>query len=484
MSENRPTEEPTTEEKPVTISPALAQRIQEELGQNVYLCYQCVKCSSGCPLAEFFDWQPNQIMRALQLGQEDIALESKTPWLCAACQTCSTRCPQELDIAAIMDFLTREALERGKTPPVSEVPMFNEAFMRQVRIWGRAYEPGLMAEMKLRNLKSMFDDLDLYIRMLRKMKVGFFPSIGRPPRNVKPVAGAEQAVAYYPGCSLHSTATEFNHSSEAVCKALDIELVEPRGWVCCGSSPAHRSDPEAALRLPMENLALIEKSGFKEVTMPCAACFSRHKFALHEIRNHDQHRRAMVEALDYNYKDSVQVNTLVQTINQRVGKEKLAEKTQRPLKGLRVVCYYGCLLTRPPEVTEAEHPENPTDMDNLLEAMGAEILDWSYKTTCCGAAHALTRPDIILKLSSNLVNYAHQTGADVIAVACPLCDMNLDTRQFQMEAASLIEETIPVMYFTQLMALALGLPEQAAFLNKNMVDPRPILIKRGILEIT
>jgi heterodisulfide reductase subunit B len=149
-----------------------------------------------------------------------------------------------------------------------------------------------------------------------------------------------------------------------------------------------------------------------------------------------------------------------------------------------VVCYYGCLLTRPPEVTEAEHPENPTDMDELLEAMGAEILDWSYKTTCCGAAHALTRPDIILKLSSNLINYARQAGADVIAVACPLCDMNLDTRQFQMEAASLIEETIPVMYFTQLMALALGLPEQAAFLNKNMVDPRPILIQRGILPVT
>ena len=192
----------------------------------------------------------------------------------------------------------------------------------------------------------------------------------------------------------------------------------------------------------------------------------------------------MVEALDYNYKDSVQVNTLIQTIHQRVGEEKLAEKTQKPLKGLRVVCYYGCLLTRPPEVTEAEHPENPTDMDELLGAMGAEIVDWSYKTTCCGAAHALTRPDIILKLSSNLINFARQAGADVIAVACPLCDMNLDTRQFQMEAASLIEETIPVMYFTQLMALALGLPEQAAFLNKNMVDPRPILSQRGILSTT
>jgi len=426
-------------------------------------------------------------MRALQLGQEDIALESKTPWLCASCQTCSTRCPQDLDIAAIMEFLAREALARGKTPPVSEVRYFNEAFMREVRIWGRFYEPGLMAEVKLRSLlhdpKSLFDDMDLYTRMLRKLKVGFLPSIGRPPRNVKPVPGASAAVAYYPGCSLHASATEFNDSTEAVCEALEIELIEPRGWVCCGSSAAHRSDPEAALRLPMENLALIEKSGFQEVTMPCAACFSRHKFAQYEIRHDDQQRRAMVEALDYNYKDSVKVNTLVQTINQRIGKEKVAHKVQRPLEGLRVVCYYGCLLTRPPEVTEADHPENPTDMDELIVALGAEVRDWSYKTTCCGAAHALTRPDIVHKLSSNLVNHAREAGADVIAVACPLCHLNLDARQFQMEAAQLIEETMPVLYFTQLMALALGLPEKSAVLNKNLVDPRPILQAKGILPV-
>jgi heterodisulfide reductase subunit C len=102
------TEEKIVESQPITINPALAQRIQDELGQNVYLCYQCIKCSSGCPMAEFFDWQPNQIMRALQLGQEDIALKSQTPWLCASCQTCTTRCPQGLDINGIMDFLTRK----------------------------------------------------------------------------------------------------------------------------------------------------------------------------------------------------------------------------------------------------------------------------------------------------------------------------------------------------------------------------------------
>ncbi|MBN1146116.1 MAG: 4Fe-4S dicluster domain-containing protein [Anaerolineales bacterium] len=485
MSEDDQT---VVEQKPVTISPALAQRIQEELGQNVYLCYQCAKCSSGCPMSEFFDWQPNQVMRALQLGQEDIALESKTPWLCASCQTCSTRCPQDLDITSIMEFLTREALARGKTPPVYQVRLFNEAFMREVHIWGRFYEPGLMAEIKMRSFfhdpKSLFEDIDLYTRMLAKLKVSFLPKLGHVPRNVKPVPGAANAIAYYPGCSLESSATEFSDSTKAVCKALEIELIEPHGWVCCGSSAAHRSTPQEALRLPMENLMLFEKGGFQEVTMPCAACFSRHKFAQYEIRHDEQQRRAMVEALDYNYRDSVKVNTLIQTIHQRIGKEKVTQKVQKSLKGLRVACYYGCLLTRPPEVTEAEHPENPTDMDELMAALGAEVRDWSYKTNCCGAAHALTNPEVVHKLSSNLINQARKAGADVIAVACPLCHMNLDARQFQMEAAGLIEETMPVMYFTQLMALALGLPEKSAVLNKNMVDPRPLLQSKGILPVT
>ncbi len=460
----------------VRIDPALAQRIQEELGQNVYLCYQCVKCSSGCPLSEFFDWQPNQVMRALQLGQEDIALESKTPWLCAGCQTCSTRCPQGLDITAIMDFLTREALARGKPAPVSEVKIFSEGFMRELRLWGRSYELGLMAEMKLRT-RNLLGDMDLGVKMVSKNKFPFLPSPARTPRKVKRVPGAGEMVAYYPGCSLHSTAPEFNTSTHAVCEALGLELAEPRGWVCCGSSAAHRSDPQAALRLPMENLAIIEQSGFHEVTMPCAACFNRHKAAQYEVRHDDQHRREVDAALGYAYQDSVQVNTLTQTIMNRVGKERLAAQVKKPLEGLRVVCYYGCLLTRPPQVTEAEHPENPTDMDELISALGAEVRDWSYKTVCCGASHSLTRPDIVLKLSSDLVQHAQQAGAEAMVLACPLCHLNLDARQFQMD----LEKPMPVLYFTQLMALALGLPEKSAVLHKNLVDPRPLLASKGLI---
>jgi heterodisulfide reductase subunit B len=463
----------------IQINPKLAQRIQEEIGQNVYLCYQCVKCTSGCPVGEYFDWQPNQIMRAVQLGQEDIALGSQTPWLCASCQTCSTRCPQGLDITAIMEFLTREALERGLQPPVREVDNFNKAFMREVRLWGRSYELGLMAEMKMRNLRthSIMEDMDLAVKVLSKNKLPFLPTPTHRPNRAKPIPGASKAIAYYPGCSLHSTSKEFNVSTQAVCKALDLNLIEPDGWVCCGSSAAHRADPEAALRLPMENLAIIEQSGFNEVTMPCAACFSRHKAALYEIRHSEDHRKAVDKAIDYEYQDSLKVSSLGEAIFRRVGPDEVSRRVKRTLKDLRVVCYYGCLLTRPPQVTEAEHPENPMELDLLMAALGAEVIDWSYKTTCCGAAHSLTRPDIVLDLSGRLVQAAKQAGADAIVVACPLCHTNLDARQFQMK----LGEELPVLYFTQLMVLALGLPEKSAALNKNIVDPRPLLRSKGFI---
>ncbi len=461
----------------MTISPKLAQRIKDELGQNVYLCYQCVKCTSGCPLAEFFDWQPNQVMRSLQLGQEDVALQSRTPWLCASCQTCTTRCPQGLDITAIMAFLTREAVHLGLQPKVPEVDALNHAFQREVRLWGRSYELGLMAEMKLRTGR-LTEDLDLGVKIIGKNKLPFLPKRVRPPKHPKPAPAAANTVAYYPGCSLHSTAKEYNESAKAVCESLGLNLHEPSGWVCCGSTPIHRAYPETALRLPLENLRLVEQSGLNEVVMPCAACFNHTRMALHEIR-HDLQRKAKVEqAMNYAYRDSVRVSALCEALFRRVGAQKIADKVKRPLAGLRVVCYYGCLLTRPPQVTGAAHPENPTEMDALMTALGAEVKDWSYKTTCCGATHSLTRPDIVRKLSGDLIGHAREAGADAMVVACPLCHTNLDARQFQMKLA----EPMPIFYFTQLISLALDLPEKAAALHKNLVDPRPVLQSKGILE--
>ncbi len=453
-----------TTEAMLPIDAELAQRVRDEIGDNVFLCYQCSKCTSGCPVSEWFDWNPNQIMRAVQLGQTEIALKAETPWLCASCQACTTHCPQGLDVAGIMDFLTRESLERGIKPPVPQADVFNSAFLREIRVWRRAYELGMLAEMKLRS-GNITEDLGLGMKLLRKGRMPLLPHRSKRRGEVKRVEGAEDAVAYYPGCSLSSTAKEFDRSTRAVCEALDITLIEPKGWTCCGGSVAHRADPEQAHSLPLENLSLIDRSGFSEVTMPCAGCFSRHKFA--------QAGNGRDPAAD-----AVEVHTLMDTILSHVGTEALAGAVRRPLRDLKVVCYYGCVMTRPPEVTGADRPEDPLEMDRLMEALGAEVCDWSYKTSCCGAVHSLIRKDIVLKLSGDLIEHARAAGADVIAVACPLCHANLDARQTQMD----LDEPMPVLYFTQLMAVALGLPAEAAALNKNLIDPRPLLDARALLD--
>jgi heterodisulfide reductase subunit B len=331
-----------------------------------------------------------------------------------------------------------------------------------------------MAEMKLRT-RNLFGDMDLAVEMLRRNKLAFFPELARPPQKVKPVAAGKNTVAYYPGCSLHSTAREYDISTRAVCEALGLILAEPEGWLCCGSTAAHRLNPQMAYSLPMQNLALIEQSGLREVTMPCAACFNRHKAAVYQFRHPKEHAAADLGEIEYS--DQVEIQTLIETLHKHFGPEAIKARTTHPLSGLRLVSYYGCLLTRPPQVTEAPNPENPTDMDELLQAAGAEILDWSYKTTCCGAAHSLSRPDIVYSLSKELLDQARSTGAQAIAVACPLCHMNLDARQIQMG----LENPMPVYYFTQLLALAFGLPEKTAALNKNLVDPRPLLRELAIL---
>ena len=459
------------------IEPRLAHRIEDETGENVYLCYQCVKCTSGCPLAEHFDYTPNEIMRAVQLGLDEI-LSSRTIWLCASCQVCTTRCPQGLDVARIMDHLMMIARERGIKPAIPAVEDFLQVFHRNAKLLGRAYEAGLIVETNLRALDPLKDVFDLGLPMIRKGKIKFLPSVTRVPRRVERRELASHEIGYYPGCSLHSMAIEFHMSTEVVADALGLGLVEPRGWTCCGSSPAHKLDPEDAVRMPMENLALFERTGLDEVAMPCAACFSRFRAAQHEVRADRALRRRMDGATGHEYQDSVEIRSLVDVMAERVGIEAIAARVQKPLAGLRVVAYYGCLLTRPPSIAGVPHPEYPRNMDRVLDALGAEVLDWDGKTRCCGAGLAATVPERALEMCRWLIDAARSVGADCMAVACPLCHANLDGRQLQMAD---LEDRMPILYFTQLMALAFGLEPRAAGLRKNLVDPFPLLRERGVV---
>jgi heterodisulfide reductase subunit B len=454
----------------------VARAIQQEMGENVYLCYQCVKCTSGCPLAEHFDLAPNQIMRALQLGQDELALNSKTIWLCAACQTCSTRCPQGLDIAGVMDALRIEAKRRGLPPAVPEVDKFSTLFLRDISLMGRLYEVGLMAGMNLVT-GHLMKDMDMGLEMMKRRKLKLIPAITRPPKKVKPIESTEGVVAYYPGCSLHSTAAEYDHTVRATADVLGLKLVEPPGWLCCGSSPAHSTDHTLATVLPMRTLATVEQMGLDTVTAPCSACFARMKAAAHTVANDGEMAKEVEAQLGYAYRGTVSVQHLLDTLVDRAGLEKIEASVKKPLTGLKVACYYGCLVTRPPKITQAEHPEYPMKMDYLVRALGAEPVHWSFKTDCCGGALSLTQTPLALEMTRKILQNARECGADMVATVCPLCHVNLDARQNQIG----LEFQIPILYATQLMTLAFGLKPQSSALHKNMVDPRPLFQEKGLL---
>ena len=460
------------------LSTDLAKRIEQATGENVFLCYQCVKCTSGCPLMEHFDLAPNQVMRAAQLGLEDMIFGSKTPWLCSSCQTCTTRCPQGIDIARVMDYIVSEALAQGVKPQVPEVALFNKVFLRNVDILGRSYELGLLAEMNMRTLKP-FKDIDLGLALLKHGKIGILPKIIRTRQHKAPLTPAKRPtneVGYYPGCTLHSMAREFDQSARAILEELGITPIEPEGWVCCGSTPAHRVDHHVATRLPLQTLVLLEQEGLGQVALPCAACFNRFRAAARDLRAEPELKEEIEREIGYDYHDSVQIVSLIDLIADQVGLEAVSQHVRRPLTGLKVACYYGCLLTRPPEVTGSEDAEYPMGMDHLMKALGATVVDWDYKVACCGASLSATRKDIVFEMTGAILANARARGADVVAVACPLCHTNLDGRQTQMSNTP----KMPAMFFTQLMALAFGMPDKA-YLERNLIDPRPVLAERAVI---
>ena len=457
---------------------ALARLIQERSGENVYSCYQCIRCSSGCPLSEHFDLTPSQVMRYLQLGKEDAVLESRTVWLCSSCQACSTRCPQGIDLVRVMDELKAISRERGVEPGVPAMPRLYDIFLRDVRLLGRTYELGLAAELGLRS-GDPFKELPMGLDMIRKGKFSLLPRRTSYPKRVSPQRVTGSQMAYYPGCSLHSTASELNASIKAVFRELGIDLVEPKGWVCCGSTPAHATDHFLSTQMAMRNLALIERRGFQEVMAACLGCFSRFKWALHDVGIEPELKQRIDAELGYEYQHSLDVRYVVDVLTEDVGLPAIAKRVRNPLEGLRVVCYYGCVYTRPPKVTKAKHVEYPMELDHMVDALGAESLDWSYKTECCGAtlSMSMTETDLALQLTRKILNDAHDVGAEAVVLSCPLCHMNLDARQGQIEH----DYEMPILYITQLMGLAFGLPPKALALDKNMVSPRSLLEEKGLL---
>ncbi len=284
--------------------------------------------------------------------------------------------------------------------------------------------------------------------------------------------------AYFPGCSLESTAWDFDLSTRAVCRQLGIELEEIPNWVCCGSTPAHSSNASLAVALPVMNLQKAQAMG-RPVLTACASCYARLRTANHLVRNETPERQRAERVTGKPYDGEVEVLHVLDVLVNCFGLDRIRHKVQQPLAGLRVACYYGCLLTRPPDVVAFDNAENPTCMDELVAALGAEPVVWPYKTECCGASLSITRSNVVERLGRRLLLMARQAGARCIVVACPLCQLNLDLRQSDAAKGGENLPATPVLYITQLLGLALGIPAKQLGLDALSVSADSLLAESG-----
>jgi heterodisulfide reductase subunit B len=281
--------------------------------------------------------------------------------------------------------------------------------------------------------------------------------------------------AYYPGCCSKASAKEYTATTRLVCKALGIELEESPDWICCGASSAHSIDRILGIALPAHELLYAGRMKL-DLVASCALCFSRLKIAAAELKDDDVRKRVgEVLGQEIPGNPDYRVMHILQVLEKHLDRIHL----EKPLKGLSVACYYGCLLGRPKEVA-FDDAENPQVMDRVVAALGGEPVEWGFKAECCGGSHVFTRPDIVSKLSHRLLYQAKQAGADCLAVVCPVCHSNLDAMQKSIGKEYKEEVDLPAFYITQLVGLAAGLPPRKLMFEKLFVDPMRLLRAKGL----
>jgi heterodisulfide reductase subunit B len=283
--------------------------------------------------------------------------------------------------------------------------------------------------------------------------------------------------AYFPGCSLEGTAKDFGESSRAVCQALGIELQDVPDWVCCGATPGHALDEALGVALSVRTMINAKRVSNRMMVL-CAACYNRAKMSNHAMKTRPEIRAKVEDAVGETYAGDVEVVHLLEVLDRQYGLDNLKKKIVRPLTGLKVACYYGCLLVRPPKIMQLDDPENPTIMERVLAPTGVELVeDWSHKVECCGASFAMSRTDVVTRCVNDIVKSAEAAGADALVVACPLCQANCDMRQAEANRAFGEHHELPVVYFTQLLGLALGLSPRQVGLQRSMISMDGLLEK-------
>jgi heterodisulfide reductase subunit B len=276
-------------------------------------------------------------------------------------------------------------------------------------------------------------------------------------------------IALYPGCSLEGTASSFKTSLTAVFEKLGIEYDTLKDWNCCGATSAHALDHKLYLSLNLRNLALAQEQGYDEIFAPCAACYHRLASADLEISKDLHLADTLKSYTGLEYRGSVKIRNVLDLLTTNVGLERIKAAVKVSLSGMRIACYYGCLNTRIPRADCFDDREYPMSMDRIVTALGGEVIDWSYKTECCGASLFVTAPAASAKLCGKILKDAEARNVNCIAVACPMCQNNLDAKQDEVRTEFGISRAIPIVFITQLMGLAYGIDESRLQLRSSIV---------------
>jgi heterodisulfide reductase subunit B len=280
--------------------------------------------------------------------------------------------------------------------------------------------------------------------------------------------------SYYPGCSAEATASPLGISVLPVARALDIDLAELEDWNCCGSTPYNSVNKLEAGAMAARNLALAEKTGLDLVT-PCSNCYVVLSSVNTHLKELPSFRGNVNEALaagNLTYGGGVKVRHLAEVLYTDITPDGIASKVTNPLKGLKVAAYYGCQLVRP---NGFDDPESPRSLDELVTSLGAEAVPWEMKAHCCGSSLVMSEPDVALGLINKLLKNAQERGAQCLITPCPLCQINLDAYQSQVNSKFNTSYNLPVLFVSQLIGVALGIPAKELALSKNIVSPMRVL---------
>ncbi len=283
---------------------------------------------------------------------------------------------------------------------------------------------------------------------------------------------------YYPGCSLEGISTEYDESMRALFAHLEVTIEDLPDWICCGTLAAPSISHLLGLATPLWNVARAQQAGYDQLIAPCSACLYHFKNAAKKVAENPALRAEVEAVLDLPLDAAPPTIHPLELLSADGFEPRIRQSVQRDLSGLKVVCYYGCHISRPASVMQFDDPENPQSMDRLLDWVGVQTLDWPRKVDCCGAHFSMIKPDIVIDLCQKLFQSALDAGADAIVVACPMCHANLDTRQDAIAAKMGRSLNMPVLYFSQVLGFALGLPDKKLGFKRHIVDPVPLMLEK------